>query len=329
MRQRLWAAAVAGLSFVGACGGQSERADGVAGNPDSGSGGVAGTGGHSAAGGAPTGGTTGGSAAAGGTTGGSVQAGGVGGTLGGSPPDAGTKCPAESPRTIPQPPCDPAALPPEGCTYELECQSGPQSFVYRCDERGWWSVDGSCSFPYDSCWGGDAQVRCNGEEWNLMGWGGDPPQDCAVERPLPGSECVWNQLSPPSTCGYRCPDGTGWTVASCVFEPVTDIWLLDGACAGDCSAHERALLDYVAMHRGCEADADCRYLKSFCAFTREHCSGAFAVGPSVDPAEFERLAEALDSCASEPDSGWPCAACEADPEPDELRCVDSVCTLDG
>lgn len=313
VRQRIWAAVLAGHALVGACGGQSEQRAANGENPMSGSGGTAGTG-EQPGGGGPAGGATGG-----------ARPGGGGGTLGGSPIDAGATCPATAPATA-FPTC-PGGLPAEGCTYELECQSGPRSFDYRCGERGSWSVDpGTCDFPSDFCWGGDAQVRCNGESWQLMGWGGDPPQDCALERPAPGAECFWSQLSPPSTCGYRCPDGTGWTVASCAFAATTSVWLLDGACPGDCSAHERALLDYVTTHRGCETDADCRYLESSCAFTRSHCSGAFAVGPSVDPAEFAHLDDALSACASEPDSGWPCGGCDAEPE--AVRCVNETCTLD-
>lgn len=84
-----------------------------------------------------------------------------------------------------------------------------------------------------------------------------------------------------------------------------------------------ALYDYVAAHGECETDDDCRSMSSDCAFSRQHCSGAVAVGRGADPEEFAALDDALTACAAQ-NEGWSCATCDA--APPAPRCIEGRCS---
>jgi len=157
----------------------------------------------------------------------------MGGTAGNGP----MGCPPVAPRTFTDGMC-PTGLPAEGCTYTLECSSSPHEFSYQCGLATpdapfeTWSVSGDCILPYDFCWGGDAQVRCSGGNWQLMGWGGDPPPDCPQARPAEGSSCVYSIFSGPPSCGYNCPGSDQWSVGTCGAAAETSVWVYDPACDG-------------------------------------------------------------------------------------------------
>jgi hypothetical protein len=312
-RRNAFVSALAALGLLAACGGRSSRTQHL-------SGGKGGVGGSEAGGGGTTPGSGGASSGSGGTP-----------ALGGSAGRAELGCPPIAPpSSLYGGPC-PAGLPADGCAYTLQCQSGPREFSYECgahsdggrlDES--WAVGGACDLPYDFCWDGEAQVRCSGGSWQLMGWGGDPPPDCPQTRPEEGSGCLLSRVSGPAVCGYPCPEGAGWSVATCWFlDPPR--WIYDGACAGSCGAEERALVDYLAMHFACETDGDCRTAYSECSWFAEHCSGAIALGPSGDLSELASLDEALTDCASGAAGAWSCARC--DEVPPAPRCRNGNCTL--
>jgi hypothetical protein len=255
-----------------------------------------------------------------GGTGSGGTTGGTGGITGGTGGTAGTPivgCPDRPPAAYAA--TCPTNLPAEGCPYQLECQSGATEFTYRCTSGLWGPEETACENPQDFCTGGDAQMQCWGGTWRLLGTGGDGPADCAEERPVTGTACSYSIFQGPPRCGYPCPDGSGWTVGTCAVP----VWLYDGACEGDCSARDRALVDYSSSHRACNTTDDCRYLYSTCAFSRSHCSGAFILGLSADEDEFAALDAELTICAMEPDSGWSCAQCDA--LPPALECREGTC----
>lgn len=210
-----------------------------------------------------------------------------------------------------------------GCRYALECGSGPREFAYHCGERGFFVEDERCENAFESCLGGDAQVRCMGGSWELLGGGGDGPLDCPVTPPVELSDCPYSLYSGPAVCGYPCPDSDRFTVATCVF-PAGPRWLYDGACDGHCGGLDQALFGYLMMHDECTDDDDCTTVSSSCSSFAEHCSGAIAVNSSIDEATFADLDAALSSCASNVDT-WDCARCDA--LPPSPRCVNGRCAL--
>jgi hypothetical protein len=198
------------------------------------------TGGRAESGGAPT--HTGGSAESGGTpthTGG-VSFGGSGGT--GSviinPPAPVADCGERQTNTA-------VICPPTGqCTETLVCASEPKTFTLDCDMTRGFSINEACNLPYDHCtkpgkpWDG---ADCLNGHWQLLGVGGNPPAPCPPEAPAVGQSCRSGASfgADREHCGYRCPDGTGWTVLSCAAtgappDPtgvVPFAWQSDGACS--------------------------------------------------------------------------------------------------
>jgi hypothetical protein len=299
-------AAASVVVLAAACGGESQRTGGGA----SATGGTGGSvGGDSDRGGTGrlTGGTTG---ATGGAIGGTMTTGGTAGT-------GNVGCPEVAPQAYAD--TCPAHLPDEGCRYELECQSGPREFTYHCAPGGWRLEETACENSFDACSGGVRQVQCRAGSWTLLGTGGDGPADCAVEPPDIGSACSYPIIQSAPYCGYPCPDGSGWTVATCS----PPYWLYDGVCEGDCSSLDQALADYSNGHRRCETSNDCRYLYSNCALIRSHCSGALIAGLNADEDEFAALDAELTSCSTEPESGWSCVQCDG--LPPALECRDGAC----
>jgi hypothetical protein len=228
---------------------------------------------------------------------------------------AAPACPAVLPAT---PECTSEGL---RCAYDFTCQSGPATVTYACTS-GRWTADTTCSFSGDWC--AQRRLHCQGGTWSdYTGMGGNPPVPCPEQAPAPGSGCTLPPaFSGAVSCGYRCADGT-WTEGGCVGAPTGGVWLNDGACAGDCSAAERALRDYAALHASCTTDADCKVLSSQCTLTSQHCSGAFAVGASADASEWAALDAALTSCAAEHGGSWQCATCNTIPPPPS--CIDQYC----
>jgi hypothetical protein len=320
-----------------ACGGEAfstESTGGAAGaggsaagsGGDAGSGGAAGagatsgTGGASGASGAGSGGDAG-AAGGGGEAAGAGEAGTAGGTLDGGGADApspdanGPACPAQPPGQWDE--CPPEVALSGGCAYSLACQGGQVTLVYQCSTSGygtWQIVPQACQHLFDSCPGTD--VNCWGGTWQ-MPEGTNPPPPCPPERPALGDACAVG-FGGSATCGYRCQDGTGWTVASC---SALSSWILDGECPGDCSLEEAALIEFVAANKSCVDKADCKIEYVACSATREHCSGAFYVNVQTDPVQLGVHAEVLSSCVSM--SGGSCWGCGAPaPSPD---CVYGRC----
>jgi hypothetical protein len=150
------------------------------------------------------------------------------------------ECPDIAPRGQPVEPC-PENLPTEGCTYTLDCASGPRDFTFACTPAHWtWFVEQSpCEHQWEFCTGGEQQVRCDESGEGSLMWGAyftgfDGPAPCPTETPHHGDPCadyLYGQLS----CGYFCDDGTTWTVGYCEYDATTDqaddqTWLFDGAC---------------------------------------------------------------------------------------------------
>jgi hypothetical protein len=215
-------------------------------------------------------------------------------------------------------------MPPNGCRYELACQSGTAPFTYRCSSRGWALDAQHCDKPFDACVGGDAQVQCRDGQWALLGTGGDEPLPCAAERPEIGAECGYSLVTGPPSCGYPCDDGSGWTVATCRYGNDGGRWLFDGACPGDCGGLERALLDYVARPKEtCETDADCHVVYSACSLFAHHCSGAYVLGSNADDSVFEKLDAELSACAETTGAPWTCDICDDVPPP--AHCDSGYC----
>jgi hypothetical protein len=270
-------------------------------------------------------------------TGGVGGVGGIGGVgvSGGGSAGRPSGCPSTPPRAAVFADSCPSGLPAEGCRYTLECQSGPQEFVYRCQNESpevfvpAWSLEPvPCAEPYDSCFGGDGQIRCGegGSSYMLQGYGGDPPPDCPNRRPVEASECpVGFANSTPGPCGYRCADGSGWTLAACTHGSTPPRWLLDDGCPGSCGVFERALLNYVAAHSECNTDTDCRYFISTCTVSRQICNGAIPVGPRAIQDELLSLDAALSECAASSPGEWECGGCDL--LPTVARCLDGTCVM--
>jgi hypothetical protein len=208
---------------------------------DTGGGDTSSTGGSAESGGAPI--HTGGRAESGGspTHTGGVSIGGSGGTgnvpIINPPEPVVTECPDRQTYA-------PVSCPPAGqCTETLVCASQPKTFTLDCDTTRGYSLNEACDLPYDHCtkpakpWDG---ADCLNGRWQLLGVGGNPPAPCPAEAPAVGQSCRSGASfgADREHCGYRCPDGTGWTVLSCAEtgappDPsgvVPFAWQSDGAC---------------------------------------------------------------------------------------------------
>ncbi len=249
------------------------------------------------------------------------------GGRGGSMPAGGNSgapavgCPDKAPGALAA--SCPVGVPEQGCRYALDCQSGPLELTYRC-ANGIWTVDDQGCAPFDSCEGGDFQVQCRGGAWGPLGAGGDGPAPCPSTRPDLGSDCRFSRFTGSPSCGYRCANGTGWTVASCDGASPSR-WLFDGACPDDCSTYDCALRDYVATHQECTTDTDCSVVDSVCSIVGGGCGSEFLLGASGDLAEFTRLDDELTACGLSSSLPWTCASCDVAPA--TAICLEGVCAL--
>jgi hypothetical protein len=70
--------------------------------------------------------------------------------------------------------------------------------------------------------------------WQLTGAAGNPPAPCPAEAPVIGASCRPGGFGGDrERCGYRCPNGDGWTIRNCVAindSGSESIWTSDGAC---------------------------------------------------------------------------------------------------
>lgn len=149
-----------------------------------------------------------------------------------------TNCPSERPYDTLFTACPEGMAEGTECRYVVSgCNSGDVDFSYVCKEgRLKWRQD-DCRYPFDSCYG----FQCRGF-WQENG---SQEQGCGEKVPAPGAHC--NELAfeydvPPYDCGFLCPDGKTWTVATCDYNPdnpnpgaggngpADTIWTLDGAC---------------------------------------------------------------------------------------------------
>jgi len=251
--------------------------------------------------------------------------------------DASGDCPATPPNLTPAEVCTPAVQQAGGCRYRVDCQSGPVDLTFTCKQDGssvvmWSVVSDTCSSPFDSCPG--ANPRCYTGIWVSQAPSNPPqpcPETCPETKPAPGTAVCFAcsqdcAICSASSCGYRCSSGGAWTVGSTYRAGAgcaNGVWLFDGACPGDCSMEERALHELASANKSCTTAADCKVLRSECAFTKETCGGAFYVNASTDGAKWAELASALAACADIDGGEWSCDACNAiDPAPD---CVSGRC----
>ena len=155
------------------------------------------------------------------------------GGMGDGSEDVVGECPDIAPHGMPVEPC-PENLPPEGCTYTLECASGPHDFTFACMGRNWFVEPSPCERPSEFCTGGEKQVRCDeGPEgelvWGTFFSGYDGPAPCPTETPHDGDPCT-DYLFAQLSCGYFCDDGTTWTTGYCDNGATESTWVFDGAC---------------------------------------------------------------------------------------------------
>lgn len=127
------------------------------------------------------------------------------------------------------------------CTMSLSCASGGRVFTADCDPARGYTVSQACELPYDHCYNAARPYEgadCVAGSWQLLGVGGNPPAPCPNEAPAVGKACRPGAFGGDREhCGYRCPDGTGWTVLSCAAADAPDaggvvpyVWQSDGAC---------------------------------------------------------------------------------------------------
>jgi hypothetical protein len=207
---------------------------------------ASGTGGSTESGGAPTR-TSGGTGSGGAPTHtGGVLIGGAGGTGGAmkiilNPPGpVVTECPASPPFGAA------VTCPATGkCTETLVCASQSKTFTVDCDPMQGFRIDEACNLPYDHCTRpgkpGEGADCVNGA-WRLLvgGPSTNPPAPCPAEAPAVGQACRFGSGfgADREHCGYRCPDGTGWTVIGCATTGapadangfLLAAWQSDGAC---------------------------------------------------------------------------------------------------
>ncbi len=147
------------------------------------------------------------------------------------------ECPDIAPRSMSSEPC-PENLPAEGCTYALDCASGPRDFTFACQSQFWFVEPSPCERQSEFCTGGEQQVRCDESpvEGEGLVWGAafaafDGPAPCPTETQHHGDSCADSTYSMLG-CGYFCEDGTTWTSGSCDYVEGTDeqAWVFDGAC---------------------------------------------------------------------------------------------------
>ncbi|HEX6767207.1 MAG TPA: hypothetical protein VF103_17035 [Polyangiaceae bacterium] len=143
-------------------------------------------------------------------------------------------CPDVAPRGMPTEPCE-ENLPNEGCSYTLECATGPHDFTFTCEggTHAWFVEPEPCEREAEFCTGGEQQVRCDQNAEAELAWGAlftgyDIPFPCPTETPMPGDACT-DSLFAQLHCGYFCEDGTTWTVGYCGPERT---WVFDDACDG-------------------------------------------------------------------------------------------------
>lgn len=159
----------------------------------------------------------------GGTAGTSSSGGGAG-----TSPDAGANCPPTVPGS--SPPCSQG----QSCSYDVNCQSGVQSFEYVCNQHSTWEVTAkSCDKPYDSCPG--TELYCNGNDGWFYPQGSNPPYPCPESRPSAGVPCQINFNGTWEHCGYPCDSSptAKWTVSTCAYDSTSlsgRSWQSDGAC---------------------------------------------------------------------------------------------------
>jgi hypothetical protein len=165
-----------------------------------------------------------------------------GGSGGGVNPPAVLECPPEFDSYG-------SACPLAGtCTRAFTCASGDRTFTLHCDPMPppapagahTWSLDAPCELPFDHCHsdvGPSPGADCIGGQWRLLGVGGNPPAPCPMEAPTVGVACRPGGFGGDrEQCGYRCADGTGWTILGCLpghadagITPNT--WQSDAACS--------------------------------------------------------------------------------------------------
>lgn len=128
------------------------------------------------------------------------------------------------------------------CHYDVDCQSGTQSFTYSCKTSfphdGWIIETKYCNpaKPYDSCPGRD--LYCSGQSWWGDCGGCDPPGSrCPISAPASGTKCdTFGAYGDNPWCGYPCDPVTksGWQVATCVKDADgswgAGTWQYDSGC---------------------------------------------------------------------------------------------------
>jgi len=88
-------------------------------------------------------------------------------------------------------------------------------------------------------------------------------------------------------------------------------------CGGSCNGPKQAVLDYVAAHKTCRTDADCKIAYVSCV-PGVDCTGANYVNTAVDQKVLDVLGSTVTQCAGEA-----CPVCPAIPSP--AACVEGTC----
>jgi hypothetical protein len=109
------------------------------------------------------------------------------------------------------------------CSIPVVCGSGEAAVSISCDNGHWTHTPTACAHQGDEC---QPRYRCESGSWQFLGYGGNPPAPCPKAPPADGTTCNPGAGfgADPSTCGYPCEDGAGWSVVSCGAAGTTGTW---------------------------------------------------------------------------------------------------------